>query len=250
MGASDSNPSPDATITFQDSCRRQGTEAAFTLIELLVVVAIIAILASLLLPALARAKDKARRISCLSNLRQFGVAFQLYVMENQERFPDARTLKANLGFKPWDTWPPSDPRGGWAGNVLSNLLSAEGVWVCPEIKSSPLLHFQQTTQTWNSAGSVTTYWLWRFDRTNDPVDLDNFWRKSVDQCVADLRIANNPQVGIPGGAADVELQVDPYFPRTIPSLEPALRGKAVHRGGRNRLMLDSHAEFSRDKRLD
>ena len=64
-------------------------ERAFTLIELLVVIAIISILASMLLPTLGRAKEKGNTIACTSNLRQLGLAMQMYGDDNEERLPSA-----------------------------------------------------------------------------------------------------------------------------------------------------------------
>jgi prepilin-type N-terminal cleavage/methylation domain-containing protein len=70
--------------------------AGFTLIELLVVIAIIAILAALLLPALASAKEKGKRIACLSNLKQIGLGLTLYTDNNDQKMPTA----LNYGARP------------------------------------------------------------------------------------------------------------------------------------------------------
>jgi prepilin-type N-terminal cleavage/methylation domain-containing protein/prepilin-type processing-associated H-X9-DG protein len=102
------------------SSRRSG----FTLIELLVVIAIIAILAAILFPVFAQAREKARAIACLSNTNQLGLAQMQYIQDNDETYPQGMNWDAS--YQSYAANP-----AGWAGQIYPYVKST-GVFHCPD----------------------------------------------------------------------------------------------------------------------
>ena len=102
-------------------CRGRG----FTLIELLVVIAIIAILAAILFPVFAQAREQARKTTCTSNMRQIGMALNMYVQDYDETLPTQHP----------NNWPVAGPKGSWLTNPLPSWIGL--LW--PYLKNWPML---------------------------------------------------------------------------------------------------------------
>ncbi len=142
--------------TTRNIAARLGAAArrAFTLIELLVVIAIIAILAAMLLPALARAKDKADRVACLNNLKQIALFVQFYSDENRDTFPAHRNQ--NEGDNPTTA-----VTNWWGTAVINYAPNQSNVFRCPSIKGRRL--------------DNGVAWTWAFDAHKVGYGINSFF---------------------------------------------------------------------------
>lgn len=165
---------PNQTVRRRDRMP-SGVNRAFTLIELLVVIAIIAILAAMLLPALAKAKDKAKDASCRNNLHQIQVAAQMYADDNQNTYwTTSKTGDFPNGGR-WTLSPTSDvllrPEDGnayWALGYF-NYFKNKRVFGCPGAGPYIDRWWEDGLQAWpvdfwaNSSYSMHSYLLRPFD---------------------------------------------------------------------------------------
>lgn len=218
---------------------RHAPARAFTLIELLVVIAIIALLAAILFPVFARARDKARQSACLSNLRQLGLAAQQYVMDNDSTFfynagapgsgalvtrftPSVRDDKLARGT-------PSDKSNRWDPSplipVLDPYIKANALWACPALALPAVNASGQAEE--NTRGDIANYQVNAYLAVNSIPD------------------ANPLPPGTParphaGPVSDGDI----VNPARIKVFQDYFNGTGnVHNGGANYACADGHAKW-------
>ncbi|HEY0075287.1 MAG TPA: DUF1559 domain-containing protein [Abditibacteriaceae bacterium] len=216
----------------------------FTLIELLVVIAIIALLAAILFPVFARARENARKSACLNNLKQMGVGIAQYVQDFDERYPmsEDATNPGNTNFiggvnaVVWDNQ-------HWPFRVLPYIKSKQ-VFICPSMSSSS--NNATATPPATSPNECISYWA-----------VGGMFRKPSAAPVAIADLAKPAQTPHLYDNLDAVYEArlvfrpsyksattyDPGLPMNTGSSSFRLDRKPVHLEGQNVLYADSHVKF-------
>ena len=186
-------------------------KSGFTLIELLVVIAIIAILAAILFPVFAKAREKARQTACLSNAKQIMLGALMYVQDYDETFPveAPRTLGT----------------GGFVSQIMPYVKNTQ-IFVCPSLR----------TQPWMNHGGC-----------NVPGCLVSTYQTSI--CAGNLPLAWIKWPSQKAYIIEMWRQCGFFWPGCHPDTISTIQNEDVHNEGFNLAFFDGHAKWMRPKSL-
>jgi len=217
---------------------------AFTLIELLVVIAIIAILAAILFPVFAQARDKARQASCTSNVKQIGLAMTMYVQDYDETIPSVCSWGKAWNHGSAATLCPPKVNSGapaYFPDFVAPYIKNEGVFYCPSTgKTRPI---SVSTPTVTNMGQNGTSYIWNHETNPVPTQYGPPLGGRPSVRVSGLSIAAIPK------PAEAPLLWDMPYWHPVPGATCAQARDsryvpAPHAKGLNVVYADSHVKFA------
>lgn len=206
------------------------SKRGFTLIELLVVIAIIAILAAILFPVFAKAREKARQSSCASNLKQLGLGFMQYNQDWDESMPPAATVGKNgTGSYPWCQ----------AATGLAGVYTADAN--CPDTISSYL----KSTQILRcSSASMAQKWQYGFNTYLGGIAMAKSFRPSEH-----ILLADSKNVATPDNSYAIPAAACSGF-NTTDATATVTGREGIHSGMINVAFVDGHVKNFKPETLD